>query len=831
MKFSYNWLKEYVSIKETPAQLADVLTMHSFEAEGIEKMDKGLENIVVGKIIEAKKHPNADRLMVITVNVGKEVLQIVCGDTKVTAGQKVAVALVGAELVNGMKIEEREVRGVKSRGMICAEDELGLGVNHAGVLILPEETEIGMPFAKFLNLEDTLIDLNILPDRAHDALSYWGMSQEIAAVLGRKMNQGIYDDAKFNFTENNKDNIKKIIEADIQNEDLCRRFSARVVKNVLVGSSPVWIQDKLKRSGIRPINNLVDISNLAMLEVGHPLHIFDMDKIESVKARSDSALSVKKIIVRNAKKGEKILALDGKEYALNENNLVIADIKKPLDVAGIMGGEHASVSSKTKNILITAANFDPVSIRKTSKALGLASDASYRFERDIDRNLNVLVLNRAVELIQQISGGEVSKGMLDVYHKRTRPAKIKLELSAVEKLLGIKISKENIIKILNNLGLKVKKGKKDSLEIIAPTRRVDITGPIEVIREIGRIYGYHKIVPTRPKIELSLPEMNFNADYRNKIKNLLVANGFTEVYNYSFIGEKELSNIGTDNKHYLELANPLSSEHKYLRLSLIPSILNNISENSLTLADENIKIFELGKVYYKKYMGSNNCLLDGAVQPGDAGAGEKFMLAGAVYDKNSKELFYRTKEAVELLLNFLGIKDAVYSPITEQCEHMPVWHMGRTAFLSVGENIIGIMGEVDQKTRENFKIEGRVGLFNLDFKKIVNIASEKKIAYNRFSKFPSVKLDLAVLTPKKIAWSQIKEIVFQAGGGLVKNIELFDIYEGKNIITDNLIGKRSLAFHISLQSQEKTLKDEDVKTATDKIIDELKNKLGVSLRR
>jgi phenylalanyl-tRNA synthetase beta chain len=322
-----------------------------------------------------------------------------------------------------------------------------------------------------------------------------------------------------------------------------------------------------------------------------------------------------------------------------------------------------------------------------------------------------------------------------------------------------------------------------------------------------------------------------SVECRNKIKGTLAANGFTEVYNYSFIGEKELSNVGTGNKHYLELANPLSSEHKYLRLSLVPSILNNISENSRTLAEENIKIFELGKVYYRRYMGHNTCMLEGAAVPSEVGTSEKLMLVGAVYDKNSKELFYRTKESVELLLNFLGIKNTVYTAVSEQCEHMPVWHLGRTAYLSVDQNVIGITGEIDHKTRVKFKIEGRVGLFNLDFRKIVSLASAGNVVYDKFSKFPSVKHDLAVLAPKKILWSEIEKLVYSAGGGLVKNIELFDIYEGKNIITDSLAGKRSLAFHIVFQSQEKTLKDEDVKIATDRIIEELKNKLGVNLRR
>lgn len=854
MKFSYNWLKEYVNIKETPEKLAEVLTMHSFEAEGIEKIGNDLAGVVVGEIKAIKKHPNANKLNIAEVDVGEiKFRQIIFGQmVEMDVGLKIPVALAPTILPGNKKIDRIEMRGVLSEGMFCLDQELGLAKEGVSIKFFGKDIKNGTRILDILHLSDTLIDLNILPDRAHDALSYWGLSREIAAVLARKMKKGIYNDAKSRFAENKKENIKKIIKADIQDKKLCRRYSARVIKNISVAPSPLWIQDKLKLSSIRPINNLVDIANLVMLETGQPLHIFDFDKIEDVNPPVGQANGagksqipnpneipnpksqteqIKKIIIRRAKKGEKILALDGKEYKLDENNLVIADAKKPLAIAGIMGGEYSGATSKTKNIVIEAASFDPVNIRQSGKALGLASDSSYRFEREMDRNLTILALNRATELIQEISGGEVVCGAIDAYPAKTRPIKIKLEISAVEKLLGVKISVKKIVEILNNLGLAVKKGRKETLEIIAPTRRLDIAGPIEVIREIGRIYGYEKIVPVKPKVELNLPEINPAASYRNKIKNILAANGFTEIYNYSFIGEKELSSAGARGNHYLELANPLNPEHKYLRLSLAPSVLNNISDNSRTLADENIKIFELGKVYYRKYTGNNACMLSEASAPGASEIDEKFMLAGAIYDKNSKELFYQTKEIVELLLNFLGIKNAAYSSISEQCAHMPVWHLGRAAYLSVGQSVIGIMGEIDSKIRENFKIDGRVGLFNLDFNKIAEIATAEKAAYEKFSKFPSIKLDFAVLAPKKILWSEIEKVARSAGGGLVKNIELFDIYEGKNIITDNLIGKRSLAFHVVYQSREKTLKDEEVKEITDKIIEELKNKLGVSLRR
>lgn len=830
MRFSYNWLKEYVDIKQTPEELAEILTMRAFESEGVEKLGKKLEHIIIGEVLGVKKHPNADRLSVTTVNTGKGILEIVCGAPNVAKGQKVAVALAGAKLPNGIEIAEREVRGVKSQGMLCAEDELGLGKSHEGIMVLPAETPVGKPFSKFLDLEDSIIDFTILPDRAHDALSYWGLSQEISAVLGKKLKKGIYEKAKFDFTEDKKANIKNELSVEIRDKYLCRRYSARVVKNISVSESPVWIKKKLESAGIRPINNLVDISNLTMLEIGQPLHIFDLDKINPLEVRPPSALggrTSKSIIVRRAKKNESIAALDGKEYQLSENILVIADAKNPLAIAGIMGGEQSGVTGKTKNIVIESANFEPANIRASSKNLGLASDSSYRFEREIDRNLAGLALNRATELLGQISGGQIAKGLIDIYPSKTRPGKVKLEISGVEKLLGMKIADKKIIEILANLGFLVRKGKKNSLEITVPTRRLDITGSIEIIREIARLYGYDNIKPVKPKVDLDLPRANFNVICQNKAKKILAARGFAEIYNYSFIGDKELENIGTTGEHYLELANPLNPEHKYLRLSLIPSLLNNIAANSRVLAEEEIKIFEIGKVYYRDYMGNNSCLMEKNVDAARSGIGEKFMLSAVIFDKSGKNLFYKIKSEADLLLNLFKIKNISYVTDTEQCPHLPVWHLGRYALISADQNIIGVAGEINPKVLGNFKISGRVGVFNLDFRKIAEISRGQKPAYKPIAKFPPVKRDLAIIAPKKVSWSEISNLVYENGGGLVNDVELFDVYEGKNMPVD----KKNLAFHIIYQSQERTLKDEEIKNITNKIIEQLKIKFGANLRK
>ncbi len=583
MKFFYNWLKEYIDIKQAPEELAEILTMRAFEAEGVKRAGKGLENIVVGEVMAVEKHPNADRLKVTNVNIGNDLLQIVCGAPNVAVGQKVAVALVGANLPNGMAIEAREVRGVKSAGMICAEDELGLGNNHEGIMVLSPNAPRGAKFIEIMRLNDTIIDFSILPDRAHDALSYGGMAQEIAALTGKKLKKGIYENSKVELKEDKSINIKKILTVENQDKELCRRYSARVINNISVASSPDWLMARLEASGIRPINNLVDIGNYVMLETGQPLHIFDLDKIADLETGGPSALGnpvSKSIIIRHAKKDESILALDGKEYKLDESVLVIADEKKTLAIAGIMGGESSAVGNGTKNIVIEAARFEPINSRRPSTKLSLASDSSYRFQREPDRNLTALALERAAELVKELAGGQLAAGTIDIYPVKTKPRNIKLEFEKIEKLLGVEIPLKKTLKIFADLGLKAKARGKSLLDVTVPTRRLDITGPIELIREVARIYGYDNIKSARPGVELALPAMNFSAIRQNEIKKNLAAIGFTEVYNYSFIGDKEIAHIGGDANHYWELANPLSTEQKYLRKNLLPGLLNNIAGNS-----------------------------------------------------------------------------------------------------------------------------------------------------------------------------------------------------------------------------------------------------------
>lgn len=834
MKFSYNWLKEYVDIKHTPEELAEILTMRAFEAEGVENLGKGLEGVVVGEIIAIRKHPNADKLNIAKVDAGEiKLRQIVFGQmAKMEVGFKVPVALASTILPGNKKIDRIEMRGELSEGMLCLDQEIGLAKEGVSIKFFGKDVKNGTLIIDALNIRDAMIDLSILPDRAHDALSYWGLAQEIAAVLGKKLKRGIYENSKFVLKEDKTINVKRTLMVENTDKELCRRYSARVIKNISVAPSPDWLQAKLEASGIRPINNLVDIGNYVMLETGQPLHIFDLDKIESVSVRAEEpevSCPVKKIIVRRAKKDENILALDGKEYQLDNSILVIADEKKALAIAGIMGGESSAVGNGTKNIVIEAANFEPVNIRRSSTSLGLASDSSYRFQREPDKNLTVLALDRAAELINDIAGGQLVSGVSDIYPVKTKPRNIKFEFGKIEKILGVKVPLKKTVKIFTDLGFKVKARGKNLLEVTVPTRRLDIVGPIELVREVARIYGYDNIKSARPSVDLALPAMNFSATKQIEVKKNLAAIGFTEVYNYSFIGDKEIAHIGGDVNHYWELANPLSPEHKYLRKNLLPGLLNDISGNSKISAGRDIKIFEIGNVFSK----FSHCLLEHhnlsevekAKEPVETH--EKIMVSGAIWSKSGEAIYYEIKNALEIILGRFSIKDISFMPLERQIAHFPVWHLKRTAAVEIKGEAIGILGEIDPKITANFGIEGRVGAFNLNFEKLLNIIQSTRPIYSPVSKFPSARIDLAIIVVKRILWKQIEDTVVGAGNGLVKEVELFDIYEGKNIAPD----KRSLAFHIAFQSSERTLKDEEVKKVTDKIIERLQNNFGAILRK
>ncbi|MEA1937242.1 MAG: phenylalanine--tRNA ligase subunit beta [Patescibacteria group bacterium] len=809
MKISYNWLKEFVDINISPEDLAELLTMHSFEVENIIYQGKELDNVVVGEILEVKKHPDADRLNLVKVDVGNfgglassveakhsksTILDIVCGAPNVEVGQKVAVASIGAELPGGFKIEKRKVRGVESCGMICAEDELGMGENHEGIMVLDKDSKIGTPLKKALNLDDVIFEIDILPNRAHDCLCHLGVAREVAAILKLKIKN-------LKLNENWKLEIGNCPNLDIkiENKDLCRRYSAVVVKNIEIKDSPVWLKSKLESCGVRSINNIVDITNFVMLAFGQPMHAFDMDKLG---ARYNNQT---KIIIRRAKNGEKILALDENEYELNENDLVIADENKPIAIAGVMGGMDTAVDENTKNIIFEAANFDCTNIRKTAQRLKLSSESSYRFEREIDPEMTILAMVEATGMAKDLANGKVEENITDIYDSPMQKKEIEFEFKRIKNLLGVEVGEKEVVRILKALDFEVEMDD-EIIKVKVPTYRIDIEMTNDIIEEIGRIYGYKNISEVAGKVEMKSVACDRILSLEKDIRIISEGLGFCEIYNYSFVSEKDLSDIGFKIEDYLELQNPLSEEHKFMRMSILPYLLKNVEKN--LKYQDNFALFEIGRVYLK----NDNKLPD-----------EKRIFAGVMVDKNAKDtLFYELKGRMEILLSKLEINEVNFQE-AKSAEHF--WHKGRSAEIVYKNKIIGKIGEIHPTVSDAFGVETRVSYFEIYEESLLEFYSKEK-DFQKINKFPAVELDLSVIFDEDVKWGDIKKAVFATGGKLVKSVVPFDIYRRKEIGED----KKSVAFRISYQAEDRTLKDEEVGIAQEKVIEEL-GKMGGEVRK
>lgn len=786
MKISYNWLKEYVDINITPEKLAELFTMHSFEVESVIYQGKGLENVVVGEVIEKRKHPDADKLNLVKVKVGEgEPLEIVCGAPNIDVGQKVPVALLGAELPCGLKIEKRKVRGVYSCGMVCAEDELGLSDKHREIIVLDKDSKIGTPAKKALGLDDVIFEIAILPNRAHDLLCHLGVAREAGALLNVKLK-----------TKNEKLNTKisnssESLKVEIEDENLCRRYSVAVIRGIEVKPSPKWLEERLKSVGVRSINNIVDIANYVMFSLGQPMHAFDADKLNG------------KIIVRKAKKGEKILALDDKTYELNESDLVIADEEKPIAIAGVMGGSETAVSENTKNIVFESANFFGASVRKTSQRLKLSSESSYRFEREIDPELTLQAIEMATKLAKELAGGEVKDPIADVYPKPVTNKKIVFDLKRTEKLLGISIANEKAKQILESLEFGVIING-ENMEVTVPTFRIDVEKVNDVIEEIARMYGYENIPEVPSNVQMRSVKQDQEMIFEKKTRLLMEGLGFTEAYNYSFLSESEISALGLKKEDHYELENPLSDDHRFLRTNLISGLIKNAGLNLKYKGK--FQIFEVGREYLKR---------EGSLPE------EKKMLASILVDKNEKgDIFYDLKGKMVSLLDQIGLEKIIYKEIKNA---EPFWHKGRSAEIYIGVKSIGRIGEIHPMTLNAFGVESRVAYFELKFDDVGSCVATKK--YKQINRLPSVKLDLSMLFDEGVKWDDVRRVVMKTDNNLIKNVEAFDVYRGKGLKK----GKKSIAFRITYQSLDRTLKDEEVKLIQDKAIKELE-KIGGKLR-
>lgn len=785
MKYSFNWLKELSGTKRTAQKVREDLTMRAFEVEGLEEIGNGFTQVVTGRIESIAKHPDADRLQIVRVVVdskGKDVRQIVCGAHNIKIGDIVPVALPGAKLPNGMEIKEAKLRGVESAGMLCAEDELELGTDHSGILILKPGTAIGQPFSEYLGIEsDSILEIKVLPDRAHDAMSHVGVAREIAALEKREFD---YDFDGLSFDKKSKQG--KSVQVRIES-DRCRRYVGVVMKNVEIKESPSWMKNRLKASGIRPINNVVDATNYVMLELGNPLHAFDLDKIGSGK----------EIVVRQAGKDEKLRLLDGNEIGLATDDLLITNGNNPLALAGVMGGEHSGISESTKDIFLEAASFDPVMIRKTRTRLGLQTDSSSRFEKDIDPNLAEKAAVRLAEILEHIAEGEIEE-VIDIYPKPLKPWKLKLALSEAERLLGEAVPGKEATRILNSLGIASTLSGK-AIECVVSTFRLDLKTPEDLIEEIGRIMGYDQIKPAiLPEMPLSKNDNGF-AELERKARNVLADLGFDEIYNYSFHSEKS----GIEKAEHYVLENPMNPEQHSVRRSLVPNLLGNVKENLKHFSS--FGIFEIGRAYV----------------PGKNGPKEERRLSIAQISESDKdaETFYLLKGACEDFLNRVVPERPSFEPAKDAGE---IWHAGRTARIIINGKPVGLIGEVNPAVLGGSKIAKRIAIADLDLECLLAVSGRVK-EYDAISRFPVVARDISLMVGRGVSVADIGKAIRKSGGNFLTEAEVFDVFEKD--------GKKSVAFHLSFSSKERTLENSEIDEAVGKLVSLLEKDFGAEIRK
>ncbi|RKU21569.1 phenylalanine--tRNA ligase subunit beta [Candidatus Poribacteria bacterium] len=798
MNVTLNWLKNYIDFELAPNELADRLTMLGIEVESIKQLSAELEGVIVGSVTAIRPHPNADKLVLCQVDVGgTEALQIVCGAPNVREGMLAPVATIGATLPIGLTIKRAKLRGEESHGMLCSEKELGLSEDAAGLMELPADIPLGTSFSAALGLDDVVFELEITPNRP-DCLSMIGVAREIRAETGNALKLPQVD-----LNEAEAD-IREMTSVTIEAPDLCPRYAARVIQGVKVGASPEWLQQRLESVGVGVINNIVDITNFVLMEYGQPLHAFDYHK-----------LAENRIVVRRAAACENITTLDEIARELTPDMLVIADAEKPVALAGIMGGYDSEITETTADVLLESAYFNPSSVRATAKALGVSTEASYRFERGADPGIVPAALDRAAQLIAELAGGTICKGIVDVYPRQQPLRRIQLRPKRVNFILGTALEATEMVQILSHLDFDVKTNGAEDYEVIVPTFRSDITREIDLIEEIARVHGYDNIPTTLPKGDIPVPDPNPRTEVRKRIKHFLIAAGMMEAINYSFCDPSCFDKIrftaDDPRRETLKLKNPLSPEMSVLRTTLLPRLLENAQYNRNHQIDT-IALFETGSVF----------ISNGEQKEPERVAG---ILAGqigeGVYsDPYRSPDFYDIKGLVEGILEVCGIVD-----YTLQKTDTPTFHPGRNAEILLGDRQIGTFGEAHPEVLENYDLPYKAYLFEFDMEVLVDAAIFAK-RFEPIPIYPTVERDLAIVVDKEVLSDMPTQLIYATGGELVKSVRLFDVYEGEQVPE----GKKSLAYAITYHSATETLTDKAVNTLHDKVVKHLNQKLGAELR-
>ena len=820
MEISYKWLKEYVDFDLTPQETADALTSCGLEVDALEEVQTikgGLKGLFVGKVLTCEMHPNSDHLHITTVDLGKgEPQQIVCGAPNVAAGQKVIVADLGCVLYDGDKefvIKKSKLRGVESNGMICAEDEIGVGESHDGIIVLPEDAPIGQPAAEYYHLEsDWVIEIDITANRS-DALSHWGVARDLYAWLKRNGHETSLH--RPDCTEFTVDNNDLPIDVEIENTEACKRYACVSITGCEVKESPEWLQNKLKVIGLRPINNIVDITNYVMMAYGQPMHCFDADMVTGHK-----------IVVRTQPEGTKFVTLDGEEHTLGEHDLSICNAEEPMCIAGIFGGKGSGTYDTTTNVVLESAYFHPTWIRKSARRHGLSTDASYRFERGIDPNGTIYALKQAAILCKQLAGGKVSMEIKDVYPNPMADARVQLDYEYVDRLIGKEIGHDMIKAIVESLEMKVVEVTAEGLLLDVPAYRVDVQRPCDVVEDILRIYGYNNVeIPTQLKSSLTiLGEADKAYHLQNVIGEQLVGCGFREILNNSLTKTSYYTELNKYTEETtVKVMNPLSSDLGVMRQSLLFGGLESICRN-VNHKMPNLRFFEFGNCYHYSPEKKND------EDPIKAYTEEMHLgmwitgkrVEGSWTHPDEQSSFYELKGYVLNIVKRLGVNPGIMV-----CEHSDNNVFGKALVLKTrAGKVLCEMGTVCNKILKKMDISQDVFYADLNWDNLMRAIKKNETLYHDISKFPSVSRDLALLIDKSVQFEQIEQIARQTEKKLLKSVELFDVYEGKNLPA----GKKSYAVNFILQDESKTLTDKQIDAIMTKLINNLKQKLGAELR-
>lgn len=810
MQVSIKWLKDYIDFTETPEQLADKLTMAGIPVENVVDPGEGLEKVVTGRIEKLEPHQNSDHLQICTMNVGlAENIIIVTGAQNVAEGQVVPVAMVGAHLPNGMKISKGKLRGVASNGMLCSAQELKLDLEKlpeeqkTGIFILPSDTPVGIPTKDVLGLNDVVLEFELTANRA-DCFSVFGLVREIAAITGNKPH---FPEIKVNEDDNTK--LNDIFSVEIADPDLCSRFSTRMLKNVKIGPSPEWMQQRLEGAGIRSINNVVDVTNFVMIELGHPMHAYDYDKITG-----------KKLIARRAIEGEELHTLDDTSRKAKGEMLVIADSEKAAGLAGIMGGFETEITDTTTTVVLESADFYGPCIRRTARACGLSSEASGRFERGVDSETTIKALDRAAQLLQEMGACTVCEGIVDVYPNPKQANYVTFTPEQINNHLGTNIAKDVMLNIITSVGFDVTKDENDEITVKVPSWRNDVTCMADISEEIARLHGFDKIKSTLPNGVSMQGTQSAKQTFIDKVKASLSSQGLYETISFALTNEETFNklNIPQDSplRKAVPIMNPLSDEYPLVRTTLLSSIFDNLARN-LARKNDDVALFEVGSVFFPKALPVTE-LPDEVVKIAGAITGRRN--AQGWNQTNDMVDFYDAKGIIEELLANLRV-----TRYTVEAGTHYAMHPGKTALFKKGRDVIATVGEVHPAVLSAYGITKPVYIFELDATTVMKYMA-KDLKYKALPKYPATSRDLAMLVDVDVNAADIEKAMTKAAGQNLTQITLFDIYTGKQVEE----GKKSLAFSLTFQSNDKTLTDAEIDPAIEKIVAKLQKDFNANLR-